>query len=250
MRPRSLPLFLCSALLPLALPSNAQETLPAAAVRTYDGVSFAGDAGRLYLPAREAAQALGWNFGSDRRGRRLTLNRRPLRVRRRLANGTALASTADLRERGATVTWDTSENAARVMVGAKEIRVRKGLKRVAVSLDRQRMRAWEGERLVLDTRVSTGQRGHRTPAGEFRAGPAKERLHLSRRYPGSRMPWSVQVQGHVFIHGFTSVPAYSASHGCVRVPLTRGNPARWFWEWVDVGTPISIRRGWPGGRAG
>jgi hypothetical protein len=50
----------------------------------------------------------------------------------------------------------------------------------------------------------------------------------------------VQVNGHVFIHGFTSVPGYPASHGCVRVPLTGGNPARFFYEWVDAGTPVEI----------
>ena len=54
------------------------------------------------------------------------------------------------------------------------------------------------------------------------------------------MPWSVQVSGNVFVHGFTSVPDYPASHGCIRVPLTGRNPAKFFYEWINVGTPIAI----------
>mgnify|MGYP002527910575 CR=1 FL=1 len=61
--------------------------------------------------------------------------------------------------------------------------------------------------------------------------------------PISYMPYSVQVTGHIFIHGYKSVPKYPASHGCVRVPyLTDGNPARFFYEWINKGTPIKIVR--------
>lgn len=35
---------------------------------------------------------------------------------------------------------------------------------------------------------------------------------------------------------------YSASHGCIRVPLNEGNPAKFFYEWVDTGTPESVAR--------
>ena len=30
-------------------------------------------------------------------------------------------------------------------------------------------------------------------------------------------------------------------------PLTGTNPARWFYRWVEVGTPILVRDGWPEG---
>jgi lipoprotein-anchoring transpeptidase ErfK/SrfK len=37
------------------------------------------------------------------------------------------------------------------------------------------------------------------------------------------------------------VPKYPASHGCIRLPyLTDENPARFFYEWIDKGTPITI----------
>ena len=120
-----------------------------------------------------------------------------------------------------------------------------GNKRVAVSLKAQALRAWEGERLVLETHVSTGRPGHSTPRGSFRAGPLKTRLLISHKYNDAPMPWSVQVRGDVMIHGFPSVHLRPASHGCIRVPLSGANPARWFYHWVTIGTPITIDRDWP-----
>ena len=107
------------------------------------------------------------------------------------------------------------------------------------------MRAWEGDRLVLDTRISSGRKGKETPKGTFRAGPFKTPLNISRKYGNARMPWTVQVYRDVCIHGFESVPPHAASHGCIRVPLTGRNPARWFYDWVTVGTPVIIADEWP-----
>ncbi len=59
------------------------------------------------------------------------------------------------------------------------------------------------------------------------------------------MPWSVQVHENIFIHGFRKVPRRPASHGCIRLPLTGANPAKWFYHWIDLGTPIRIRGHWP-----
>lgn len=58
------------------------------------------------------------------------------------------------------------------------------------------------------------------------------------------MPYSVQVNGNIFIHGFSDVPRWPASHGCIRIPLTEGNPARKFFYWVSIGTPIKIVGEW------
>jgi hypothetical protein len=70
-------------------------------------------------------------------------------------------------------------------------------------------------------------------------------MHRSRLYHNAPMPWSVQVHENVFIHGFQKVPRHPASHGCVRLPLAGANPAKWFYDWIDIGTPISIRGHWP-----
>ncbi len=113
-----------------------------------------------------------------------------------------------------------------------------GPKRVEINLTDQKLRAYEGNRLVMQTRISSGRNGA-TPTGRFRAG-WKHADHYSSLFNNAPMPWSVQVSGNIFVHGFTSVPNYPASHGCIRVPITGSNPAKRFFHWVDPGTPIRI----------
>ena len=114
-----------------------------------------------------------------------------------------------------------------------------GPKRVEIDLSAQKLRAYQGNRLVMKTNISSG-RNRATPTGRFSAGPYKSAEHYSSLYHNAPMPWSVQVSGNIFIHGFSSVPRYPASHGCIRVPISGSNPARRFFNWVDVGTPIHI----------
>ena len=118
-------------------------------------------------------------------------------------------------------------------------------KRVVIDKTKQTLFAYEGERLVLQSRVSTGRAGRRTPSGNFTAG-IKLRMHYSRLYNNAPMPWSVQVNGNFFIHGFTSVPDHPASHGCIRLPLDADNPAKRFFDWVEPGIPIVIEGEWEG----
>lgn len=112
-------------------------------------------------------------------------------------------------------------------------------KRVEIDLTKQQLRAYQGNRVVMRTNISSGK-NRRTPTGNFRAGPYKSQTHFSSRYHNAPMPWSVQITGHVFAHGSSHVPNYPASHGCVRLPLTGRNAAKRFYKWCDVGTPIRI----------
>lgn len=116
-------------------------------------------------------------------------------------------------------------------------------KRVEIDKTHQVLRAYEGDRLVLETRISTGKWDKSTPNGQFQAGD-KERMHYSKLFQNAPMPYSVQVNDNVFIHGFTSVPNHPASHGCIRVPLTGDNPAKRFYEWVEPGTPVEVTGHW------
>ena len=117
-------------------------------------------------------------------------------------------------------------------------------KRVEIDQTRQVLRAYEDDRLILESRISTGK-GNSTPNGSYRV-QGKQRMHYSKRYHNAPMPFSVQVSGHYFIHGFSSVPNRPASHGCIRLPLTGANPARMFYEWVEVGVPVEITGRWQG----
>jgi lipoprotein-anchoring transpeptidase ErfK/SrfK len=116
-------------------------------------------------------------------------------------------------------------------------------KRVVIDKTEQVLRAYEWDRLVIESRVSTGKQGKRTPNGIFHAGE-KLRMHRSRLYHNAPMPFSVQISGNYFIHGFSSVPRRPASHGCIRLPLENGNPAKQFFDWVEPGTPIEITGEW------
>lgn len=116
-------------------------------------------------------------------------------------------------------------------------------KRVEVDKTQQVLRAYEGDRLVFQSRISTGKWDRSTPNGNFAVG-IKHIMHYSRRYNNAPMPFSVQVNGNIFIHGFTSVPARPASHGCIRLPLDGDNPAKWFFNWADPGTPVTVSGQW------
>jgi hypothetical protein len=76
-------------------------------------------------------------------------------------------------------------------------------------------------------------------------------MHYSQLYDDAEMPWAVQVNGNVFIHGYPSVPRYPASHGCIRMPLRgRYSAARYFYTWVTLGTPVSVGNTWPDSSTG
>jgi hypothetical protein len=106
----------------------------------------------------------------------------------------------------------------------------------------QVLRAYAGDKLVLESPVSTGKEGHATPNGTFAAGE-KFRMHHSDLYDNAPMPYSVQIGGGYFIHGFSSVPAHPASHGCIRLPMDQ---AKQFFDWIEPGTPVIVTGKWPG----
>ena len=116
---------------------------------------------------------------------------------------------------------------------------KKSGKRVEINLTEQMLRAYQGNRLVMKTNISSGRTGN-TPTGNFKAGPYKKERHYSSLYHNAPMPWSTQITGNFFIHGFSVVPNYPASKGCVRVPISGRNPAKKLYGWLDVGTPIRI----------
>lgn len=210
------------------------------------GVTFADALGTLYAPIRELGEALDLPVRWEKQGGTwLGGDEVSPQHLRGLPSGSQLLALRALGQWSATVSWDPETETAQVARGERKVRVPWGEKRVEISLDAQQLRAYQGERLVLDTRISSGRPGMETPTGTFTAGPLKKEMLISRKYGDAKMPWSVQVRGDVVIHGFRSVPPRAASHGCVRLPLSGVNPARWFYRWVTVGTPIQIGNDWP-----
>ena len=207
-----------------------------------EAVNFALGSKGPYLPVAEAAKKLGWKQRIDEENATLTLNKKTFSMgeMRSFVDGRILISIAELTSAGARVSAGKDDDSLKISFASRSFKVIRATKRAEINLTEQRLRAWEGSRLVLDSRISSGT-GRSTPRGQFEAGPYKARKHYSSRYNNAYMPFSVQVTGNIFIHGFRSVPKYPASHGCIRLPyLTDGNPARFFYEWIDKGTPISI----------
>jgi hypothetical protein len=99
----------------------------------------------------------------------------------------------------------------RRLAGASVPRARFGGDHVEVDKTRQVLLEVRDGKVVLAVQVSTGATGN-TPLGVW---------HVYSRVPG----WSWVLWYPTFflrgfaIHGYPSVPAYPASHGCVRVPM-------------------------------
>jgi lipoprotein-anchoring transpeptidase ErfK/SrfK len=216
----------------------------AAGQTVIDGVTFANDPGKLYVPVREAGQALGWAVGFDEESQEVRLNDRLVSEVKRLLDGTTLMPVRNLSNVGASVEWDAEAEVAIVEAGEQRLRVRLGEKRVHIDKSNQEMIGWQGEREVFRSNVSTGRDGYRTPTGSYTFGPYKARMHYSSQFDNAPMPWSVQIVRGIFVHGYSSVPDVPASHGCIRLPVTGANPARWFFEWVEIGTPVEITGQW------
>jgi hypothetical protein len=50
----------------------------------------------------------------------------------------------------------------------------------------------------------------------------------------------VSEKMHAFAGAVQGI-TFAADRGEIYVPLDEGNPARFFYEWIDVGTPVRIR---------
>src|SRR6266496_6859703 len=230
----------------LALTISASR-LEAISTEELDGISFADDPHMLFVPIEEIASALRWEMQPDQGSGQISLNGHLLDAAhlRKLTDGTLLVPLDELQRAGETITWSNDGMQALVVSDHIKIAIPFANKRVEVDLANQRLRAYQGARLVLDSAISTGREGKKTPSGDFKAGPVKSRMHRSRLYHNAPMPWRVQVHENIFIHGFRKVPRRPSSHGCIRLPLTGANPAKWFYNWIDLGTPVSIKGRWP-----
>ncbi|HET7808910.1 MAG TPA: L,D-transpeptidase family protein [Gaiellaceae bacterium] len=101
---------------------------------------------------------------------------------------------------------------------------------VEVSKGRQVLFIVRDSKVALIVPVSTGATGN-TPLGHWR---------VYSRVPGfnaKEMYYSSFFVGGFAIHGYHSVPAYPASHGCVRIPLW---VAVRVYSLIDYGTPVFI----------
>lgn len=210
-----------------------------------EGVTFATDPDEVFISVREAAAALGWTVGWDDAKNSVLLGDAALKPGdlRRIEDGVAMVSLSRIEALEVKVTAGAEMETWNLERGDKKASVVVPRQEVEVNLNEQELRAWQGKWLVLRTNVSTGRRGFGTPAGKFSA-LSKARHRVSRKYNNAPMPFAVQIWGGYFIHGSPSVPGWPASHGCVRMPLEGRNPASLLFNWIQVGTKVTVTRKW------
>ena len=140
----------------------------------------------------------------------------------------------------------------------------KGAPRIVIGLREQRAYFYRGEKIVGESIVSTGKTGFETPPGEYQV-IQKDKDHVSTLYGqfvdegggvvrsnvditkdkpsagtvfrGAKMPWFLRFHDGYGLHA-GRVPAYRASHGCVRLPR---DIAMHFYANAEVGTPVILQ---------
>jgi peptidoglycan hydrolase-like protein with peptidoglycan-binding domain len=108
-------------------------------------------------------------------------------------------------------------------------------KRAEVLLDRQVALLIEDNQVVSTIAVSTGKPSTPTPPGHYRVYAKIERWWSTpfREW----LPWAIPFVGGIAFHQYPVVPAYAASHGCVRqVPQV----ARMTYDFAEVGMPVDV----------
>jgi lipoprotein-anchoring transpeptidase ErfK/SrfK len=226
----------------LQAPADPQTSEPSQAA-VLDGVTFASQPEELHVPLREVCQALDIPLGFNGEGRIQVAGIVLAENGPMLPAGHRLIPVRELSRWDTQVRWNQETQTADLTRLERQAQVRLGQKSVRIDKSTQTLVAKQGERVVLETKVSTGRLASSTPNGEFSA-LMKKRMHYSSLYDNAPMPYSVQVVGNIFIHGYHSVPNRPASHGCIRLPLH--GQAEFFWEWIEIGTPVVIEGSWTG----
>lgn len=118
--------------------------------------------------------------------------------------------------------------------------VPEGRRWVEVDISDQMLTAWQGEEIVLRTKVSTGKPGWRTLPGTF---------NVYVKYPKTRMtgpgydtpdvPWTMYYHLGFAIHGayWHNNFGQPMSHGCVNM---RPEEARWLYEFTPNGAQVVV----------
>lgn len=136
--------------------------------------------------------------------------------------------------------------------------------KLKIDLSEQRVKLYSGDELALESQISTGTEGHRTPTGKFEIlekkvdkksnrygkwvnedtgatlvsnGDSYKRPSENAKFRGTAMPYWMRVTWRGVGMHIGYVPLYAASHGCIRVPR-EVQPL--IFAKTRVGTPVEI----------
>lgn len=124
----------------------------------------------------------------------------------------------------------------RIAKGAGAFRIRRSShgRHIEADLTRQVIALISGGKVQRIYPISSGKSSTPTVLGSFR---------VYRKTPGVNALGMVDaayfIRGYA-THGYSSVPIYAASHGCLRVPVP---DARSLFNWISIGTPVDVYYG-------
>ncbi|MFS0513343.1 L,D-transpeptidase [Nostoc sp. UIC 10607] len=156
-----------------------------------------------------------------------------------LLSGTAL-SLSVFTTTGTSEVWANSKN----QVIAQTIQtLQKSEKRwIQIDLSKQRLIAWEGDRVVYGSAISSGKKSTPTLIGTFNIQSKLKTTRMrGRGYDVPNVPHAMFYQGNYGIHGAYWHKRFGTpvSHGCVNLAPKH---AKWIFEWASVGTPVVIQK--------
>ena len=108
-------------------------------------------------------------------------------------------------------------------------------KRLEVYLGAQVTLLVDGSRIIRAIKVSSGKPGYATPTGSY---AIYRKSIRDWSYPYAVwLPYASYFNGGIAFHEYPDVPAYPASHGCVRVPA---QDAPLVYEFAAQNTPVEV----------
>ncbi|NOZ29729.1 MAG: LysM peptidoglycan-binding domain-containing protein [Chloroflexi bacterium] len=113
---------------------------------------------------------------------------------------------------------------------------------IEVNVTTQTLNAYEGDRLIFSTQVSTGLPATPTVLGRFRIRQKLRAQTMSG--PGyylPNVPYVMYFYAGYALHGtyWHNNFGQPMSHGCVNM---RTSEAKWLYEWAPLGTPVVVHR--------
>ncbi|MBL7062834.1 MAG: L,D-transpeptidase [Anaerolineae bacterium] len=144
--------------------------------------------------------------------------------------------------------WVQQENVSRVDVNPPPPEVGPGEKWIAVDLFEQTIAAYEGERMVYATLISSGRTATATPPGLYRLWSKVREGRMSNPdvedgsptwYFIEDVPWTLYFHEGYSIHAafWHDAFGFQRSHGCVNLAP---RDALWLFNWADPFTPEDV----------
>ncbi|MBD2725531.1 L,D-transpeptidase [Nostoc sp. FACHB-892] len=156
-----------------------------------------------------------------------------------LLTGTAL-SVSVFTTTGTREVWANSKNQ---VIAQKIQTLQKSDKRwIQIDLSKQRLIAWEGDRVVYGSAISSGKKSTPTLIGTFNIQSKFKTTRMrGNGYDVPNVPHAMFYQGNYGIHGAYWHKRFGTpvSHGCVNLAPKH---AKWLFEWASVGTPVVIQK--------